>query len=52
MNITKPNFFLDIEIRDVIFHPYKPLLFSCSDGMLILFFNAYIFYLISLCLFH
>ncbi|KAI9249858.1 WD40-repeat-containing domain protein [Helicostylum pulchrum] len=21
----------DIEIRDVIFHPYKPLLFSCSD---------------------
>jgi hypothetical protein len=22
----------DIEIRDVIFHPYRPLLFSCSDG--------------------
>lgn len=21
----------DIEIRDVIFHPYRPLLFSCSD---------------------
>ncbi|KAI8967594.1 WD40-repeat-containing domain protein [Mycotypha africana] len=22
----------DIEVRDVIFHPYKPLIFSCGDG--------------------
>lgn len=25
---------LDMEVRDVIFHPYLPLIFSCSDGKL------------------
>lgn len=27
-----PIFIVDIEVRDVIFHPYMPLIFSCSDG--------------------
>jgi len=22
----------DMEVRDVIFHPYRPLIFSCGDG--------------------
>lgn len=24
--------YIDIEVRDVIFHPYMPLIFSSSDG--------------------
>lgn len=23
---------IDMEVRDVIFHPYRPLIFSCGDG--------------------
>lgn len=32
--ITHPFVHLDMEVRDVIFHPYRPLLFSCGDGNL------------------
>jgi hypothetical protein len=24
--------FVDMEVRDVIFHPYLPVIFSCGDG--------------------
>jgi hypothetical protein len=34
LNVFRPNSPLDIEVRDIVFHPTRKMLFTCADGML------------------